>query len=288
MVEEYRHAVARIQRATLLNRSLVCCGLDPDVRRFPEEITQKNSPLEAKVMHFLETVVEITGSMVCAYKIQKAFFGPLRDGDAMIQELVSYIHSAFPAVPVILDCKIGDIDNTMSAYLCSAFDVLDVDGIVVNPYMGDDVLQPFSQLPDKAGIVLVRTSNPGARVIQDLELKDGGPLWRHVLNLVVHRWNGAGNLIPVISAESAAVAGDIRQSLPEGALVFVAGYGAQGGDAEQVNSLLDSSGAGVIVNSSRALLYPYSNSETHWRCAIQQQVAKMRDDLNGLRPRRLS
>jgi orotidine-5'-phosphate decarboxylase len=284
MVETNRHAVSRIERATTLNRSLVCCGLDPDVRRFPEEITQKAWPLETKVRRFLETVVDLTGPMVCGYKVQKAFFGAFRDGDALIQELVAYIHSTFPAVPVILDCKIGDIDNTMAAYLRTAFDVLNVEGIVVNPYMGDDVLQPFSELPEKAGIVLVRTSNPGARVIQDLELKDGSPLWRHVLDLVVRRWNGAGNLIPVLSADSGAVSEDIRMSLPKRSIVFVAGYGAQGGNAEQVKAFLDSSGAGVMVNSSRALLYPYSTSEKHWRFAIQRQVAKMRDDLNGLRP----
>jgi orotidine-5'-phosphate decarboxylase len=284
MAETDHGAVSRIERATMLNQSLVCCGLDPDLTRFPEEIARKNWSIEQKVRLFLETVVDVTGPMVCAYKIQKAFFESFHDGHAVIHDLVAYIHSHLPLIPVILDCKIGDIDNTMSAYLRTAFEVLDVEALVISPYMGDDVLQPFSQLPEKAGIVLVRTSNPGARVVQDIEMKDGRPLWRHILDLVVHRWNGAGNLIPVLSADSCAVASDIRLSLPKGSLIFVAGYGAQGGTAEQVQAFLNSSGTGVVVNSSRAILYPYSTSDTQWRSAIQKQVAKMRDDLNGARP----
>src|ERR1035437_2529076 len=212
----------------------------------------------------------------------------LVDGHSVLRDLTAYIHYRHPKIPVFLDCKIGDIDNTMTAYLRTAFELLKVEGMLINPYMGDEVLRPFSALPNKIGIVLVKTSNCGARIIQDIQTMDGRPLWKRVLDLVIHRWNDRGNLIPVLSADCPPTANELRMGVPDETIIFVAGCGAQGGTAGQVRDFLNSSSAGGVVNSSRALLSPYRASDPEWRSAIRRQVRGMRNNLNEARVGRTS
>jgi len=280
MTEDKRDARALLAEAIKSKGSLVCCGLDPDLSRLPLEIKTKTCPPAEKALCFLREVVEATAPYVCAYKVQKAFFEPLPGGHEALAAVVTYIHRCYPEIPVFLDCKIGDIGHTMKAYLHTAFEILHVDGLVTNPYMGDDVLQPFATLPTKIGIVLVRTSNPGADVVQEIRTADGRPFWKHVLDLVVNRWNRAGNLMPVLRAAPDYGPDPMRKSIPDDMTVFVAGYGAQGGTASGVTQFLNSSGAGAIVNSSRALLYPAGIDGPAWRSAIVAGAAGMRIELN--------
>lgn len=273
-------ALTLLRKAMIRNNSLACCGLDPDITKMPREITKRSMSDEAKVQRFLREVINLTGGHICAYKIQKAFFDVFPKGHALLEETIGYAHERFPNVPVFVDAKIGDIDNTMAAYLRNILEKLEADGVVVNPYMGDEVIAPFASLKNKAGIVLVRTSNIGATVVQDLILYDGRPLWRHMLDLVVERWNKAANLIPVLSATADIDMREVRKTIPDSMPVLFAGFGAQGGTLKHFRQLLDSKKRGVFVNSSRGLLYPYQPEDRNWREKIVGATVDLKETLN--------
>lgn len=274
-----RVAVDLLHATAERNNSLVCCGLDPDILRMPSEFQLKGLRPTEQVRGFLEEVVEITAPHVCSYKIQKAFFDIL-DDHRVLCDTIRYIHDHHPNLPVFLDAKVGDVAHTMDAYLLNAFERLNADGLVVNPYMGDEVLQPFRLFPDRAAIVLVRTSNPGASAIQDLRLEDGQPLWYRVLLNVVSRWNDAGNLIPVLASTAPMDVSNVRTIIPDRMPILLAGFGAQGGTLEAVKHLLNSAGSGVFINSSRGILYPYTRDQPNWRKAVLQAVLSMKTSIN--------
>src|SRR3989344_3397910 len=171
------------------HNTLLCCGLDPDLHRLPAEILDRVGTDEDRTLQFLQVVVDVTAEHVCAYKPQKAFFDLLPGGHDVLKNIIAYIHTQHAGIPVIVDCKVGDIDNTMVAYLHNILDLMGADGIIVNPYMGDDVIQPVVNLMDKLAVVLVRTSNPGSAIVQDALMVNGRALWQRVLNLAVNRWN---------------------------------------------------------------------------------------------------
>lgn len=215
---------------------------------------------------------------MCAFKAQKAFFDVLAGGHEILKKLISYIHTSHEGIPVIVDCKIGDIDNTMAAYIHNLFAILQADGIVVNPYMGDDVMVPLTEFTDKAVVVLAKTSNPLGSIVQDVMLHDGRPLWQHILDLIVNRWNNGKNMIPVISATVELNVPEIRLLIPDKMPILLAGVGAQGGSYSGLRQLLNSEGVGVFVNSSRSVLYP--KSEREWRIAITEAAIELKDALN--------
>lgn len=265
------------------HNTLLCCGLDPDLEKLPIEIMESGLKDEDKVLSFLKTVVDITAEHVCAYKVQKAFFDSLSGGHETLRELIEYIHRCHIGLPVIVDCKIGDIDNTMKAYTHNLFNLLLADGVVVNPYMGDDVLLPLTQLPNKAVVVLVKTSNPAGGIIQDVKLDGGKILWEYILDLVVNRWNTNENMIPVISATAGLDMKRIRSIIPDQMPILLAGIGAQGGDYGHLNALLNSENIGVFVNSSRGILYPKCHKP--WRIGIEDAVIELKNTLNNERKR---
>lgn len=235
------------------------------------------------VYGFLREVTERAGPHVCAFKAQKAFFDNLAGGHEILTQIVADIHRDQPAVPVFVDCKVGDIDNTMRAYSEFLFTRIGADGILVNPYMGDDVLRALSEYPDRAIIVLARTSNPGASIIQDARMQDGRPLWQYVLQLITDRWNSNGNLIPVISATAGLDMAATRKLIPETMPVLLAGVGAQGGDYASLRALLNKERSGVFVNSSRALLYPANPDAMPWQEAVLRSVITFKEELNMAR-----
>lgn len=275
-----RSALSLLRAGMATKRTAVCCGLDPDLTKMPVAITELRTSPEVKVMRFLREVVDITGPHVCAYKVQKAFFDVFPRGHELLAKVVAYAQERYPEVPLFIDAKVGDIENTMEAYLRNMFEKIRADGLVINPYMGDDVLRPFESLVDKAGIVLVKTSNVGANVVQDAILSDGKMLWQYVLGLVVERWNRGSNLIPVLSSTTDSDLSDVRQLLPDEMPVLLAGYGVQGGSLLHFRQLLDSTRQGVFVNSSRGILYPYEPGNVEWREDIHNAVVEMKGILN--------
>lgn len=251
---------------------IICPGLDPDINKIPEVLVSKYGH-EKSVLVFLKEIVDITSPLAAAYKIQKAFFDPLQNGSAYLQEIIEYIHTQSSDTPVYLDCKIGDIDNTMKVYLDYMLNVLKADGVVVNPYMGAEVLDAFRSFPNKTPIVLIRTSNPGAVVTQDLIIKDGRPYWEYILDWMLQNYPRA---IPIIAC-SANLPNNVGVKLAK-RTVFVAGFGSQGGTVSELSKIRQY-GAQVLVNSSRALLYPYTSSDIDWKSKVSGAIEKMQEDI---------
>lgn len=268
-----------LRQAMINNNTLACCGLDPDVEKLPMELRREEADEDA-VWRFLEIVIDLTAPHICCYKVQKAFFDIFSEGHDLLKHTIHYVHEHYPDIPVFVDAKIGDVGNTMDIYLRNIFGELNADGVVVNPYLGDDVLRPFESLPDKTAIVTVKTSNPDAAIVQDVILQDGRPLWKYILELTANRWNGAGNMVPVIGSTADIDLGDVRQIIPDDMPVLFAGYGVQGGTTKHLRQLLNSERRGVFVNSSRGILYPYDTQDPLWRDAILQAVKALQNTLN--------
>ncbi len=259
--------------------TLLCCGLDPDLKKMPPEIIGRNTSDEEKVLAFLRRVVDVTAPHVCAFKAQKAFFDVLTGGHDVLKKLIDYIHTSNPGIPIIVDCKIGDIENTMEAYIQNLFGSLQADGIVVNPYMGDDVMFPLVKLANKSIVVLVKTSNPSGGIVQDVILQDGQPLWRHMLNLVVNRWNCGENMIPVLSSTIGLNMEELRVIVPDKMPILLAGVGIQGGSYADLHKLLNSESVGVFINSSRGILYPQRGQQS-WQGAVEKAAVELKEALN--------
>jgi orotidine-5'-phosphate decarboxylase len=267
-----------------MKKSLLCVGLDPDPTKMPDEINHMILEPEQKLRYFVSSVVSVTAPYVCAYKLQRAFY----DDQELLKRIVEYIHEYDPQIPVIIDQKIGDIDNTMNAWTNSLFGDLKADAITVNPYMGTEVVQPFMKDKNKVGAVLIRTSNPGAACVQDAVLQNGKKVWEHVLDLTVQEWNVNRNLMIVLGANAKAheQCAHIRTIIPDEMPILVPGIGAQGGDMASIKPLLNSRKGGVIVNSSRAILYPPKtavNEKMSWQEKIGDAAKDVRDKLNIIR-----
>ena len=250
-----RHPLAVLKSAIQAKDTSLCVGLDPMPASFPRALKESGLTVAEQTRHFLCEVVRQTAPHVCAFKAQKAFFDALHVGADLLADLIRFSRETAPAVPFFVDCKIGDIDNTMNAYFDVLFDRLDADGIVVNPYMAADVLAPFGRMPDRLGLVLVRTSNHGAAELQDRLMYDGRPLWAHVLDLT-RNYNTRGNLVPIVSCDVLSTAAELSDGWPDDGVIFVAGFGAQSG---LLRPSATAATHAVVVNSSRAILYPVAN-----------------------------
>ena len=255
--------------------SLVCVGLDPEAAKFPARFAEDPEA----VFHFCRAIVDATAPDVCCFKPQIAHFAALGAEDAL-QRLIAHIHAAHPGIPVILDAKRGDIGSTAQHYAAEAFDRYDADAVTANPYLGQDSLQPFLDRTDKGVVILCRTSNPGARDFQDLDV-NGRPLYQHVAETVARDWNGRGNCALVVGATWPEQLRDVRAIV--GDMPFlVPGVGAQGGDVEAVvRNAKTSDGTGLIVSSSRAILYASGGDD--FAQAAGDAAKALRDEINKYR-----
>jgi len=252
--------------------SLVCVGLDPEPARFPALLS--NDP--DAVFNFCRAIVDATAPYVCCFKPQIAHFAAL-GAEGALQRLIAHVHAAHPGIPVILDAKRGDIGSTAQHYAAEAFDRFGADAVTANPYLGRDSLQPFLDRAGKGVVILCRTSNPGARDLQDL-LVEGRPLYHHVAETIARDWNGNGNCALVVGAtwpeqlrQVRAIVGDMPFLVP--------GVGAQGGDVEAVvTNAKTADGTGLMVSSSRAILYA-SNGDDFAEAAGKAAKA-LRDEIN--------
>jgi orotidine-5'-phosphate decarboxylase len=262
----------RLDRAHAAADSLVCVGLDPDLARLPDDLRSDREPLLA----FNRRIVDATHDLCAAYKPQIAFYSALGK-EAELAASIRYIRERAPAALVILDAKRGDIGNTAEAYAREAFERYDADAVTVNPYMGEDAVLPFLARPERGAVLLCRTSNPGGHDFQDLVI-DGLPLYRRVAQRAATRWNRHGNLMLVVGATRPQEMAELRRAHPELSFL-VPGIGAQGGDLEGILSVgLDAGGKGLLVSSSRAVIYAGGGTSAGIREAAR--------DLNGAINRR--
>jgi orotidine-5'-phosphate decarboxylase len=250
--------IQQLARASQLNRSLLCVGLDPEPARFPADLKANGK----RIHEFCARIVDATKDLVCAFKPQIAYFAAHRAED-QLEELIAYIRRNAPEVPVILDAKRGDIGATAEQYAREAFERYQADAVTLSPFMGFDSIEPYLAWPGKGAVLLCRTSNPGGSDWQNQRLADvpGQPrLYEHLARLAQTEWNKNGQLGLVVGATFPAEIARVRELAPTLPLL-IPGVGAQGGDAEatvRAGLARDASGAvtgPIVVNSSRAILY---------------------------------
>lgn len=260
--------------------SLLCVGLDPDPQRLPAD-----GPRDEALFSFCKTIIDATARYACAFKPQIAYFAGQGRED-VLEELIDYIHNAHPGVPVVLDAKRGDIGATAEQYAREAFERFRADAVTANPYMGTDSLQPYLAHADKGVFVLCRTSNPGGSDLQFLPVQtEAGtrPLYQAVARMAAERWNAHGNCGLVVGATFPDELAQVRALVGDMPLL-VPGIGAQGGDVERtVRAGVDGAGAGMLINSSRAILYAGRGSAEAIGDAAAQAARATRDAINAIR-----
>ncbi|MDR3899314.1 MAG: orotidine-5'-phosphate decarboxylase [Duodenibacillus sp.] len=229
--------------------SMLCVGLDPDFARIPEHLKGEEDPVWA----FCRAIVDATAPFVCAFKPQIAYFAAM-GAEKTLERVIAYIHEKHPDIPVILDAKRGDIGSTARQYAKEAFVRYKADAVTVSPYMGYDTITPYLEYQDKGVIILCRTSNPGGADIEEL-VCDGEMIYERIARLASGPWNTTRQLGLVVGATQPAEIARVRKTAPSLPLL-VPGIGAQGGDVNAaVAAGLDAAGAGMIINSSRAIIF---------------------------------
>ena len=261
--------------------SVLVAGLDPIPSRFPEDL--RALPEAEAALEFCRGILEAVEPYVAAVKLQAAFFERL--GPVGMEIYADLIGAATDlGLPAIADVKRGDIGPVAAAYAEAHLGAYGATCVTVNPYMGEDAVLPFLEEARKRNVgggifVLVATSNPSSRGIQETT---DPPLFEVVAGLVARLGRAAGDYPDagaVVGATRPEIGARARELLP-GTLFLSPGYGAQGGDASGVRQLLDRSGAGVLVNSSRSILYAYEHSASGYKEAAREAARKARKELS--------
>ena len=256
------------------NNSLVCVGLDTDPAQLPASVRAKADP----VLYFNQQIIDATCDLVSCYKPNFAFYSALgADGFATLQRTLDHIPED---IPVLIDAKVGDIGNVAAQYARAFYEVLGCDALTVTPYMGADCIAPFTAYKDRTTFIVCLTSNPGADDFQKNHLGDQ-PLYERVI-AKAHEWNAANNIGLVVGATQPAGLAHVRALAPDMPLL-IPGIGAQGGDiAAAVKNGCDARGAGILINSSRGILYASQDSD--FAAAARQATLTLRDAINAHRP----
>ena len=264
--------VDKLRAAWVSSNSLLCVGLDPDPAKLPSTLRGKPQA----IFEFNKAIIDATHDVVCAYKPQVAYFAAQSAEDQLLRTM-EYLRAQYPHIPVILDAKRGDIGTTAEQYAVEAFVRYRADAVTVNPYLGGDSIAPFTRYADKGVVILCRTSNAGAQDLQDLEI-DGQPLYVHLARKVASEWNTNGNCLLVVGATWPEQMQRVRSVV--GDMPFlVPGVGAQGGDVQAlVTAGKTADGSGLIISSSRAVLYAGGNAD--FAQAARRVALASRDEIN--------
>jgi len=244
--------------------SFLCVGLDPDIKKIPQHLLKEENPLLA----FNKAIIDATAQYAVAYKPNLAFYESLGvEGWIALEETVKYIKEKYPDQFIIADAKRGDIGNTSQLYARSFFEHLDVDAITVAPYMGEDSVTPFLGYEGKWVILLALTSNKGSHDFQLIEDNKGKRLFEYVLETSA-KWASSDEMMYVVGATQGAMFQDIRKVSPN-SFLLVPGVGAQGGSLEEVAKYGMIDDCGLLVNSSRGIIYA-SNGEDFAETAARE------------------
>jgi orotidine-5'-phosphate decarboxylase len=228
-------------------RSYLCIGLDTDIKKIPHHLLKEKDP----VFEFNRQIIDATHEYGVAYKPNIAFYESLGSkGWESLEKTLAYIPKN---IFTIADAKRGDIGNTSGLYARAFFETMNFDSITVAPYMGEDSVKPFMEFKDKTVILLALTSNAGSKDFQMLSLKDGQELFEKVIK-VSQEWGTASQLMYVVGATKASMFEHIRKIAPDNFLL-VPGVGAQGGDLKEVSKYGMNKKCGLLVNSSRSIIY---------------------------------
>lgn len=255
-------------------KSFLCVGLDTDLKKIPAHLLKEDDP----IFTFNKAVIDATAPYCVAYKPNLAFYECFGlKGWTALEKTVKYIKENYPDQFIIADAKRGDIGNTSAMYARALFEEMDVDAVTVAPYMGEDSVTPFLGYEGKWVILLALTSNKGSHDFQLAEDKDGERLFEKVLRRS-GQWADEEKMMYVVGATQGSLFADIRKIVPNHFLL-VPGVGAQGGSLEEVCRYGMTSDCGLLVNSSRGIIYA-DNSENFAKVAgekaheLQQQMAQ--------------
>lgn len=241
-----KELIASIQR----KRSFLCVGLDTDLKKVPAHLLQEEDPVFA----FNKAIIDATAPYCVAYKPNLAFYESMGvKGWIAFEKTVAYLRENYPDLFIIADAKRGDIGNTSAMYARTFFEEMDLDAVTVAPYMGEDSVTPFLGYEGKWVILLALTSNKGSHDFQLTEDAQGEKLFEKVLRKS-QEWAGNDQMMYVVGATQGKAFEDIRRIAPNHFLL-VPGIGAQGGSLEEVCKYGMTSECGLIVNSSRAIIY---------------------------------
>lgn len=255
-------------------RSFLCVGLDTDVRKIPSHLQRAEDP----VYEFNKAIIDATASSAIAYKLNIAFYESLGAfGFAVLERTVDYITQNYPEILIIADAKRGDIGNTSDMYARTFFEHFKVDALTVAPYMGSDSVSPFLSYTDKWVILLALTSNPGANDFQMIKDEQGKYLFEHVVEKALS-WENSDRLMFVVGATRTDMLERIRSIAPD-AFLLVPGIGAQGGDFDALVQYGMNDDCGLIVNSSRGIIYA-DNSE-RFAIAAADEAEKLRRQMES-------
>jgi orotidine-5'-phosphate decarboxylase len=236
-------------------QSFLCLGLDTEMSKLPDNVLEEEFPLFA----FNKAILDATHDLIIACKPNVAFYECLgSDGWKQFELTVNYLKYKYPDILIIADAKRGDIGNTSKKYAETFFKQLPCDAVTVAPYMGSDSVLPFLEYPDKWVVLLALTSNQGADDFQTAMMDNGERLFETVLRKS-SLWGNAGNMMYVVGATRASMLKKVRELVPDHFLL-IPGVGAQGGDLSEVAKYGLNSHCGLIVNSSRAIIYADSSA----------------------------
>jgi len=269
--------INKLNAAWTANDSLLCVGLDPDMAKLPPQFQQDPNG----IFNFCKEIIDATADLACSFKPQIAYFAAL-SAERQLEDICAYARENYPHIPLILDAKRGDIGATARQYAREAYDRYGADAVTVNPYMGSDSVEPYMEWADRGVIILCRTSNPGGSDLQFLNV-DGKPLYQHVARLVAEKWNSNGQCALVVGATFPEELAQVRAIIGDMPLL-VPGVGAQGGDVEAtVKSGRTANGAGMMINSSRAILYAAQQPGEDFAMAARRVALETRDAINAHR-----
>ena len=266
--------INKLSAAWTANNSLLCVGLDPDLAKLPAELRD----LPDGITTFCTRIIDATADLACAFKPQIAYFAAL-GAEQQLEDICRYVRVNYPHIPLILDAKRGDIGATATQYAREAFERYGADAVTVNPYMGEDSLDPYLAWADRGVIILCRTSNPGGSDLQFLNT-DGEPLYQRVARLVAGKWNKNGQCALVVGATFPEELAQVRAIVGDMPLL-VPGIGAQGGDiAATVGAGQTANGMGMMISSSRAIIYATPHDGEDWADAARRVAIETRDAIN--------
>ncbi|WP_109437242.1 MULTISPECIES: orotidine-5'-phosphate decarboxylase [Aquimarina] len=255
-------------------KSFLCIGLDVDLNKIPKHILEKEDP----IFEFNKAIIDATHHLAVAYKPNIAFYEAYGiKGWKSLEKTITYLNENYPEVFTIADAKRGDIGNTSTMYAKAFFEDLEFDSITIAPYMGKDSVEPFLAFENKHTILLALTSNQGAFDFQTKDV-EGKELYKQVLE-VSKSYENSENLMYVVGATKAEYLSDIRKIIPE-SFLLVPGVGAQGGNLQEVCKHGLNNQVGLLVNSSRGIIYAsngmdYDKAAANKASELQKQMQEI-------------
>lgn len=261
-------------------KSFLCIGLDTDINKIPKFLLDIDDP----IFEFNKKIIDATNSYCVAYKPNIAFYESLGlNGWKALEKTINYINSYYPEIFTIADAKRGDIGNTSSMYAKAYFETLNFDSITINPYMGKDSVEPFLEYQNKHTIILALTSNVGAFDFQTKNIADNSKkLYEEVIRTSTS-WKNSNQLMYVVGATKASYLKEIRNIVPNNFLL-IPGIGAQGGDLKEVCDNGLNNEVGLLINSSRSIIYASNDTNFDIDAAknAQEIQSQMEDILSSI------